>query len=324
VKVTGQAVVRVPAQQLWAALHDPAVLARAIPGCERFEVTGPRTGELTVTTPLAAISGSYAGRVSVADQRPPDLLILSLNGGGERGTIRADLTVRLAPAEAGSTLVSYDASGVIDGVVAGVGARLLASAGQRLATDFLAAIGDLAMAPPSEPGPATTVSATIVSAGPVSAGPVPPNPVPVGPLPATATAADPISATSAAVGPVPATPVLARPLPATSAAAGSVSAGSVAAAPGLAGPAPAPGAPEIPAASLTPIAQPSPSATPAVRPPSVAVPQARPRRLDRRVQSPGRADVRAALLAGALIGLAGLVLGLILGRRIRPGRRGAS
>jgi carbon monoxide dehydrogenase subunit G len=274
VKVTGQAVVRVPAQQLWAALHDPAVLARAIPGCERFEVTGPRTGELTVTTPLAAMSGSYAGRVSVADQRPPDLLILSLNGGGERGTIRADLTVRLAPAEAGSTLVSYDASGVIDGVVAGVGARLLASAGQRLATEFLAAIGDLAMAPPSEPGPATTVSATTVSAGPVSAGPV--------------------------------------------------SAGPVSAAPGLAGQAPAPAAPEIHVAPLTPIAQPSPSAAPAVRPPGVAVPQARPRRLDRRVQSPGRADVRAALLAGALIGLAGLVLGLILGRRIRPGRRGAS
>jgi uncharacterized protein len=291
VKVTGQAVVPVPAQQLWAALHDPAVLARAIPGCERFEVTGPRTGELTVTTPLPAISGSYAGRLSVAEQRRPDLLILSLTGGGERGTIRADLTVRLAPAQAGSTLVSYDASGVIDGVLAGVGARLLASAAQRLAADFLAAIGDLTTAPTSEPGSATTVSA----------GPVPPIPVSAGPVsvPAMPAAAGPGSAGPGSAGPVPAGP-------------------------GLAGPAPAPAAPEIPAAPLTPIAQPSPSTTPAVRPPSVAVPAARPRRPDRRVQSPGRADARAALLAGALIGLAGLVLGLILGRGIRPGRRGAS
>jgi uncharacterized protein len=301
VKVTGQAVVPVPAQQLWAALHDPAVLARAIPGCERFEVTGPRTGELTVTTPLPAISGSYAGRLSVAEQRRPDLLILSLTGGGERGTIRADLTVRLAPAQAGSTLVSYDASGVIDGVLAGVGARLLASAAQRLAADFLAAIGDLTTAPTSEPGSATTVSA----------GPVPPIPVSAGPVS--------VPAMPAAAGPVSAGPVSAGP-----GSAGPGSAGPVPAGPGLAGPAPAPAAPEIPAAPLTPIAQPSPSTTPAVRPPSVAVPAARPRRLDRRVQSPGRADARAALLAGALIGLAGLVLGLILGRRIRPGRRGAS
>ncbi|NUP64574.1 MAG: carbon monoxide dehydrogenase, partial [Nonomuraea sp.] len=40
-KVAGSAVIGVQRDRVWAALQDPAVLVRTIPGCERLEETGP-------------------------------------------------------------------------------------------------------------------------------------------------------------------------------------------------------------------------------------------------------------------------------------------
>ncbi len=36
-KVTGSATLNAPREQVWAALNDPAVLVRTIPGCQQLE-----------------------------------------------------------------------------------------------------------------------------------------------------------------------------------------------------------------------------------------------------------------------------------------------
>jgi uncharacterized protein len=177
VNVAGEATVQAPAEAVWAALHDPATLALAIPGCERLDRTGPGSGQFTVTTAITALAGSYAGQFTAARQQAPGLLTVTASGASDRGTVTADLTFRLSPANGGTTLVSYDATGVVGGPIAGVGTRLLASAAARLAGEFFteldrlltsdlpgaAAVAAGAAAPPSPPAAVARTDGPLVS-----------------------------------------------------------------------------------------------------------------------------------------------------------------
>lgn len=154
--VMGEASVRGSAEAAWDALHDAAVLARAIPGCERFEVSGPGIGEFVATTALPAIGGTYAGKLAIAERQRPDLLRLTLSATGDQATVAADVTVRLGanPGEAtpldppegegadATTLVSYEANGTVTGPASAAGTRLLTVAAKRLASEFFAAIDE--------------------------------------------------------------------------------------------------------------------------------------------------------------------------------------
>jgi carbon monoxide dehydrogenase subunit G len=166
-KVAGEAGVRGSVETVWDALHAAAVLARAIPGCEQFEITGPGLAEFVATTVLPAIGGTYAGKLTIVEQQRPGLLRLTASAAGDHGTITADVTVSLgdgteagvsaarasgavsAPPASGAvsaarasavTLVSYEANGTVTGPVAAVGTRLLTTAAKRLAAEFFAAI----------------------------------------------------------------------------------------------------------------------------------------------------------------------------------------
>lgn len=161
-KVVGEATARGSAETVWIALHDAAVLARAIPGCEHFEVSGPGLGQFIATTALPAIGGTYAGKLTIAEQQRPNLLRLTASVTGDQGTMTADVTLRLSdtaeastaggsggpPPQDSTVVVSYEANGTVTGPIAGVGARLLASAAKRLAGEFFAGL-DENMAPPA-------------------------------------------------------------------------------------------------------------------------------------------------------------------------------
>ncbi len=99
-KIAGTAVLHAPADRVWAALNDPAVLARTIPGCSALEPNGPDRYRMTVTAGVASIKGVYAGEVALHDQRPPGSFRLRASGAGAPGTVRADVLVRLADARA--------------------------------------------------------------------------------------------------------------------------------------------------------------------------------------------------------------------------------
>jgi uncharacterized protein len=146
-KVTGEATVGAPAESVCAALHDQAVLARAVPGCERLEIVGPGSGRFIVTTTMTAISGTYSGQLTSSQQQQPSSVDLTASISGSQGTVTADLAIRLTPAGGGATLVGYEANGVVSGAIAGVGARLLASAAKRLADEFLAALDEVIAGP---------------------------------------------------------------------------------------------------------------------------------------------------------------------------------
>ena len=139
-KVSGSATLHAPVDKVYAALNDPAMLVRTIPGCERLERAGEDAYKLTVTAGVASVRGTYAGDVRIADQRPPNAFVLKASGAGAPGTVAADVQVRLEPGEDGTTVLSYDADAVVGGMIGGVGQRMLAGVAKRTAGDFFAAV----------------------------------------------------------------------------------------------------------------------------------------------------------------------------------------
>jgi carbon monoxide dehydrogenase subunit G len=154
-RIAGNATLHAPVETVYAALRDPRVLVRTIPGCERLEQVGEDAYQMTVTAGVASVRGTYAGDVRLTDQRAPHGFVLRASGSGAPGTVSADVTVELSPGENGTTELTYDADAVVGGMIGGVGQRLLTGVAKRTAGDFFTAVDQvLAAGEIEEPGEA--------------------------------------------------------------------------------------------------------------------------------------------------------------------------
>lgn len=149
-KINGTATLAAPPDQVWAALNDPAVLVRTIPGCEQLETVGPDRYRMTVTAGVASIKGTYLGDVALTDPQPPSGFTLRASGSGAPGTVSADVKVTLEDGGDGTTVLRYDADAVVGGAVGGVGQRVLTGVAKKTAGEFFRAV-DAALSQASAP-----------------------------------------------------------------------------------------------------------------------------------------------------------------------------
>jgi carbon monoxide dehydrogenase subunit G len=139
-KLSGSATIAHPVRDVFAALTDPAMLVRTLPGCQRLEQVGPDAYEATMSAGVGSIKGVFDGGVTLTDLAAPDSFTLRASGAGVPGTVDAVAHVRLVPDPAGGTLVHYAADAAIGGVIGGVGQRMLAGVARRTAGEFFAAV----------------------------------------------------------------------------------------------------------------------------------------------------------------------------------------
>jgi uncharacterized protein len=124
-----------PVEDVWNALFDPAVLAAAMPGCDKLElVDGELVGEMTIK--IGPISGKFAGKVRLEDKVEPTSYRMIVDGRGGPGFVKATAMITLAP-EAGGTKLSYDADAQIGGKIATVGERLVDASAKAIAKQSL-------------------------------------------------------------------------------------------------------------------------------------------------------------------------------------------
>jgi len=151
-KLSGEATLRAGVDEVYAALIDPAILVRTIPGCRRLEQVGADSYKATVEAGVASIKGSFDGDVRLTDQRASEAFTLHASGAGAPGTVSAVARVSLAPADGGGTLLRYDADATIGGVIGGVGQRMITGVARKTAAEFFAAVDrELAGVPAPEP-----------------------------------------------------------------------------------------------------------------------------------------------------------------------------
>lgn len=148
-KISGTASLSADPLKVWDAIHDPAVLARSLPGCDRLVELAPNHYAMTVTAGVAAIKGSYDGEVRLLNPQHPESFTMKASGAGSPGTVAADVDVQVAASEDGGTLVTYVADATVGGPIGGVGQRMLSGVTKKMAGQFFAALdAEIAGVPP--------------------------------------------------------------------------------------------------------------------------------------------------------------------------------
>ena len=151
-KIEGTHELRAPRERVYAALIDPAVLARCIPGCERLELTGEHTYAATLRTGVGAIKGVFQGNVRLEDMRPPEHYRIVVDGRGQPGFLKGAGDLDLSEQD-GATVIKYAGDVQVGGTLASVGQRMIQGAAKMMAAQFFTALEAEAQAAPSDPPP---------------------------------------------------------------------------------------------------------------------------------------------------------------------------
>src|SRR5205809_7833874 len=122
-KLEGSYDVSAPRAKVWDAFLDPKQLKKAIPGCEKLEAIGNDEYKATMKIGVAAVKGTFEGKVRLFDQHPPESYRMAVEGSGGPGFIRGETQISLSDS-GGGTKVSFTADMQVGGLIAGVGQRM--------------------------------------------------------------------------------------------------------------------------------------------------------------------------------------------------------
>lgn len=170
-KLTGEKLIALPQDRVWAALNDPEILRQSIPGCEGFEPVGEHAYRATVATRIGPVEARFRGTVSLSDLDPPNGCTITGEGsGGPAGSAKGSARVKLSPAD-GGTRLEWTADAQISGKLAQIGSRLIDSAAKMMAGQFFdrferVAAGEAPAAKPAAALPwfAWAIAAAIIAA----------------------------------------------------------------------------------------------------------------------------------------------------------------
>ena len=141
-KLEGSYDIPAPREKVWNAFLDPGQLKQAIPGCEKLEPLGNDEYKATMKVGVAAVKGTFEGKVRLMDKNPPNSYRMAVEGSGGPGFVRGDTVITLTD-EGGGTKVSYTADMQVGGLIAGVGQRMLGGVSKMMADQFFNKMGDL-------------------------------------------------------------------------------------------------------------------------------------------------------------------------------------
>ena len=151
--MTGTQRIEAPREAVWAALNDPNVLKRSIPGCESIEKLSDTEMHAKVTLKIGPVKASFTGKVTLSDLDPPNGYRISGEGaGGVAGFAKGGASVRLR-ADCTATILDYEVKAQIGGKLAQLGGRLIDSTAKKLAAEFFEKFGEVVA--PSEAQPVT-------------------------------------------------------------------------------------------------------------------------------------------------------------------------
>ena len=142
-KIEGAHDIPAPRQKVWEAFLDPERLRQAIPGCEKLEALGNDEFRAVMKIGVAAIKGTFEGKVRLADKKAPDSYRLAVEGSGGPGFVRGDTMITLSDIEGGGTRVVYNADVQVGGLIAGVGQRMLGGVSKMMADQFFGRMSQL-------------------------------------------------------------------------------------------------------------------------------------------------------------------------------------
>ena len=88
-EIKGAYKIAAPREQVWAALNDPEILKKCLPGCEKLERDGDNAFNATIKAKVGPVSAKFSGSVTLEDLDPPNgyRIVGEGKGGGTSGLI---------------------------------------------------------------------------------------------------------------------------------------------------------------------------------------------------------------------------------------------
>jgi carbon monoxide dehydrogenase subunit G len=139
-QLQGESLIAATRDRVWAALNDPAVLARCIEGVETLDRVSDTRFEGVLNAKVGPVKAKFQGGVELTEIDAPRRYVLVGEGkGGVAGFAKGSAEVVLEEAPGGATLLRYDARSQVGGKLAQLGARLVEGAAKGYAEAFFAA-----------------------------------------------------------------------------------------------------------------------------------------------------------------------------------------
>jgi carbon monoxide dehydrogenase subunit G len=130
-----------PRATVWTLLHDPAVLAKALPGTKTLTLSGPGRYEGRMKVSIGPLTAAeFAVVVTLKDETEPSHFAMQIDGKGGVGFARGEATVDLAESADGGTVMTYASDVQIGGRIAAVGQRLVESVSRMMMKQALDAL----------------------------------------------------------------------------------------------------------------------------------------------------------------------------------------
>lgn len=142
-KIKGQQTLTTPREQVWEALLDPGVLARALPGCQALDPVGENHYKIRMKLALAAVQGLFEGKILLQDVQPPDNYKLHIEGAGKVGFVNGEGHFHLEKLSDVETVVHYEGDVRIGGMIASVGQRLMDMTSKMMIRKFFASLKEI-------------------------------------------------------------------------------------------------------------------------------------------------------------------------------------
>jgi len=134
-KIHGTHQINAARDRIFAALTDPQILRRCIPGCESLEKSGDDTYVATMKAGVGPVKGNFKGNVRLEDMHPPSHYRMIVDGKGGPGFVKGTGEFELSET-GGQTSIAYDGEMQVGGVIASVGQRMIEAAAKMLAAKF--------------------------------------------------------------------------------------------------------------------------------------------------------------------------------------------
>lgn len=134
--LSDELVIPAPRDRVYAALQDPEILRRCIPGCEELIKHSDNELEAKVVLKIGPVKARFAGKVSLNPESPPEKFSLQGEGnGGVAGFAKGGAEVFLED-RGTETVLRYEAKADIGGKLAQLGSRLIQGTAKKLAASF--------------------------------------------------------------------------------------------------------------------------------------------------------------------------------------------
>ncbi len=168
-QMSGEQRIAAPRQRVWAALNDPEVLKRCIPGCQSLEKESDERLRAVVEVKIGPIGARFNGVVTLSDLDAPNGYTITGEGqGGTAGFAKGGAKVRLAD-DNGGTLLSYDVDAQVGGRLAQLGGPMIDATAKQLAGKFFQQLGEV-LAPGAATSTSTGATASRAASGAAASG----------------------------------------------------------------------------------------------------------------------------------------------------------